>query len=266
MSRDNLFFNIQSAMGPFILKGDISEKRGILDHFIFESIDEQTDLSNYQSEYSECRDLFLGRSLDFILNFDSRHLIKRAHPQSLLPVVYHLLKQAIVDYIGMNRVVQSEKKILCLCYAVTEEDIYTSLMNQKDFDLPSLIQETKATSACASCTPLITQFIEKTRLENGLIKGLDHSRSRFLPDGSWLKINQMYPGPLIVYLDEFIYKWREREEILSLGEIEIVNVNGFHIDLKFHQIEKEKAEHFAVALSQYLKQETGVLFFLTPLF
>jgi hypothetical protein len=76
----------------------------------------------------------------------------------------------------------------------------------------------------------------------------------------------MYPGELVLFLDELIYKWREREEILSLGDIEIKNIHGFHVDLKFHQIEKEKAEHFAVALSQYLKQETGVLFFLTPLF
>ena len=170
-----------------------------------------------------------------------------------------------MGYIGLNRMVQSEKKMLCLCYAVTEDDIYTSLLGHKDFDLPQLIAETKATSACASCTHLIVKFIEKTRLENGLIKGLDHSKSRFLPDGTWIKINNMYPGELIVFLDELIYKWREREDILSLGEIEIMNIHGFHVDLKFHNIEQEKAGHFAIALSQYLKQETGILFFLNLL-
>ena len=266
MSRDNLFFNIQASMSPFIFKGDISEKKGTLEHFTFLNLDQESDLRAYQAEIEECRELFIGRSLDFILQFETQHLIKRAHPQALIPVVYHLLRQAVSDYVGINRVVQSEKKMLCLCYAVTEEDIYTSLINHKDFDLAQLISETKATSACASCTSPIIKFIDKTRLENGLIKGLDHSRSRFLPDGSWIKINNMYPGPLVVYLDELIYKWREREEIMALGEIEIVNIHGFHVDLKFHHIDKDKADHFAVALSQYLKQETGILFFLTPLF
>ena len=253
-------------MSPFVLKGDVSEKKGTLDHFTFSSLDSKVNQNIYQDEIKECRDLFIGRSIDFILDFEPKHLLQRAHPRALLPLVYHLLRQALVNYTGLNRMVQSEKKMLCLCYAVTEDDIYSSLMNHKDFDLPQLITETKATSACASCTPQIVKFIEKTRLENGLIKGLDHSRSRYLPDGSWIKINNMYPGELVLFLDELIYKWREREEILSLGEIEIINIHGFHVDLKFHQIEKEKAEHFAVALSQYLKQETGVLFFLTPLF
>ena len=70
MSRDNFFYNIQASLSPFILRGDISEKKGTLDHFTFSCLDSQINLEIYQKEIAECQDLFIGRSIDFILDFE----------------------------------------------------------------------------------------------------------------------------------------------------------------------------------------------------
>src|SRR5690606_31825454 len=143
-----------------------------------------------------------------------------------------LLKEAILEYLGENKTFPEEEDLLCLCFGVTKKDIINSTMGNKDFDLKTLIQTTRATSACGSCKPLIEDLISRTRLQYGLIKGLGNSRSRKNLQGQWIKIAGLYPGALLLMIDDYKNEWMKREEIFEQLTIEFVNIEGHHLDVE----------------------------------
>jgi bacterioferritin-associated ferredoxin len=173
-----------------------------------------------------------------------------------------LFKQAIESYVGHGKFYKEQTDMLCLCFSVTKRDIVKNVLANKNFELKTLIQETMASSACGSCKTPIINLINETRLAHGLIKGLDHSKSRYDDKGAWLKVAGLYPGPLLIKLEELKNKWMEREQIVGQFEIVFTSIEGLHVGVAITPGNEKTVTGLLSALTEFLKSELGVLFFL----
>jgi bacterioferritin-associated ferredoxin len=174
---------------------------------------------------------------------------------------------AMDEYLGLSSTLNEQVDVLCLCYGVTKRDLKKELLKRAEYDLPQLIAETYATSACGSCRNIIKKTFEDLRVENGLIKGLAHSQTRIDKEGHWVKIKNFYPAELIIYLDDLKKEWMKREEIENLFDIQIENIEGPHLWLSVKSLlgqseERDKHEKILIALSDYYKSVSGILLFL----
>ncbi|MBC7715239.1 MAG: (2Fe-2S)-binding protein [Rhizobacter sp.] len=262
MMESTAFFNAKASTSEVSLFLDIDPKTDIIKEFFFDG----PGVSDYKIELEEIKSVAHGRTIEFVKNL-KRHSfsLETKLAGGELPVMPRglwLLREALVSYTGEGGFLKEQTDLICLCFSVTKKDIVKKVLANKDFELKSLIQETMASSACGTCRPVIEKLIIQTRAENGLIKGLDHSKSRFDEKGNWIKIAGMYPGPLLIKLDELKNKWMEREKIVGQYEIEFTDIEGFHLTVKINSTSDKITGGLLHALSDYLKSELGVLFFL----
>ena len=91
---------------------------------------------------------------------------------------------------------------------------------------------------------------------------MDHSKSRLDANGKCIKFAGLYPGPLLIRLDELKKVWMTREGILDQYEIEFLDIEGLHLTVKINPSNEKSNAGLLSALSDYLKSELGILFFL----
>lgn len=232
-------------------------------------------VGQYSLELDELKNLSMGLSIAQAFQIKRSSLIAEAvlsqSQKAISSLPLWLLHQALDDYLGQSSTLIEQNDVLCLCFGVTRRDLKKEILARSDYDLPQLIAETFATSACGSCRGSIQKSLEDLRGENGLIKGLGHSQSRFDKEGHWIKIKNYYPAELVVYLDRLKKSWMKREEIENLFAIEIENIEGHHVwlsvkDLQNQKKDQDRFEKILMALSDYFKSETGILLFLHLVF
>ncbi len=246
---------------------DIDLKRQLIVDFSFSG----ELATHYQAELEEIKTKVINQTLTYaksisrlVLN-DER--ILENETKALTSLGLWLLQEAIDDYLGANVTLEATRDVLCLCFGVSKKDIKTKILARSDYDLPHLIAETMATSACGSCRLHIVKEMQEVREKNGKILGLQHSQSRVGADGRWIKIKGNYPAKLIILLDELKNEWMIRENLNAHYEIEFVNIEGFHLwlSVKANKDEGQDSNRFQKildALAEYLHSKFGVLFFL----
>lgn len=256
------FFNAKAASSEVSLFLDIDPKSDIIKDFFFDG----PKASYYKMELEELRLSVIGKTIEELKSLKrNTFALETKLPNGEKPIMpkgLWLLRESLVSYTGEGGFLKEQTDLLCLCFSVTKKDIVKKVLANKDFELKTLIQETMASSACGTCRPAIEKLIIKTRAENGLIKGLDHSKSRFDDKGNWIKVAGMYPGPLIIKLDELKNTWMGREKITGQFEIEFTAIEGHHLTVKINSTNEKITSGLLHALSDYLKSEMGVLFFL----
>lgn len=245
---------------------DINLKAQRIDEFIFKG----SLKSQYEKELEELKNLVLGKSLNEISKIKRSDLKEETRlpngKKALASLSLWLLHKAISDYLGVKNLL-SQNDFLCLCFGVTKRDLKKEILNRSDYDLQALISETKATSACGSCKSIILKTFSDLRSEHGKIKGFEHSKTRLDIDGHWVKVKDLYPAELLIKLDDLKNSWMLREGIAQLFSIEIENIEGHHLWFSVKSLsnelgDSEKFEKILLALSDFFKSETGILFFL----
>ena len=256
------FFNAKAMTPEVSLFLDIDPKTDIIKEFFYDG----PKASHFKIEMEELRILAINKSIHEAQKIKRHSLGLETElangEKPVMPRGLSLLRSALSSYTGEGGFLKEQFDVLCLCFSVTKRDIVKKVLGNKDFELKTLIQETMASSACGSCRSPIEKLILETRLEHGLIKGLDHSKSRFDKEGNWIKIAGMYPGPLLLKLDELKKAWIKREKIEGQFDIEFTDIEGFHLTVKINSTNEKTVGGLLSALSDYLKSELGVLFFL----
>lgn len=261
MMESTAFFNTKAASNEVTLFLDIDPKKDTVKEFFFDG----PEVFKYKPELDELKDLCLGKHLSDLKNIKRADLMFETRTlNGKKPVValgLSLLREAVASYMGEGRFLKEERDLLCLCFSVTKRDIVRKVLTNKDFELKTLIQDTMASSACGSCRPSIEKLIQQTRNENGMIPGMDHSRSRLDPKGQWVKVMGMYPGPLLIKLEELKEEWMKREGIADQYKIEFVNIEGFHVDVRVSSDKPKVVEGLLLAMEEFMKSRLGVLLF-----
>lgn len=262
MMESTAFFNAKAQTNEVTLFLDIDPKTEVIKEFFFAG----PAADFYKFELEELKNLCLGKAIGEVRKI-KRHTLSEetklpSGKRAVMPRGLWLLRKALVSYTGEGGYLKKQTDVLCLCFSVTKKDIEKKVLSNKDFELKTLIQETMASSACGSCRIPIEKLIIDTRTQHGLIKGLDHSQSRFDELGKWIKIDGMYPGPLLMKLEELKNAWMEREKITGQFEIEFIDIEGYHLTVKVNSTSEKVVSGLYHALSDYLKSELGILFFL----
>ena len=174
-----------------------------------------------------------------------------------------LIQQAIEEYLGSVAPLQNQNDLLCLCFGIGVSEIKHQVLTRSEYGLKEIVAETMASSACGSCREQLIKTMVNLREEHGLIQGLTHSQSRLDKDGHWVKIKGMYPSELLIKLDDLKVKWMIREGIENQFQIEIKNIEGYHLWLSISPFEDTaRNEKVLAALSDFWRSEVGALFFL----
>ena len=221
----------------------------------------------HEKEIEEMTNLLLNKSYKQALNLKPESL-KYSHltsnvkrPIASLPL--WLIQQAIEEYLGSAAPLQNQNDLLCLCFGIGLSEIKHQVLIRTDYGLKEIVAETMASSACGSCRDQLIKTMANLREEYGLIQGLSHSQSRLDKDGHWVKIKGMYPSELLIKLDDLKVKWMKREGIENQFQIEIKNIEGYHIWLSVSPNEdRVRNEKVLAALSDFWRSEVGALFFL----
>lgn len=268
---DSFFFNAKASYQDQVhLYLDVSTKDDTVRAFFFDG----PKVGTYREELEELSLLVLNKKITD-LKLLSRSLLKHEHQNAhfqkcVSSLSLTLLKEAILQYLGENKTFPEQHDFICLCFGVTKKEIVSAVIANKDYDLKTLVQTTRATSACGSCKGQIEQLIQGTREKHGLLKGTDNSRSRTNLQGEWIKVLGLYPGPLLWLLEEHKQSWMAQEEIVGKYVVEFKNIAGLHLDVVVQgpqraSLDKKQSEGLLLALAEYLKSKTGVLFFLHAL-
>lgn len=220
--------------------------------------------NKYADELKELESLVLGKTISEALSIKRESMTNEFRPEgkrAIASLSLWLLHRAIENYLGTETVLAETNDKLCLCFGIGVHDIRKKMLSRSDYELKNLIAETFATSACGSCLPSIKKTMEDLRLAHGMIEG------RFDKEGHWVKIKGMYPGPLLILLDDLKKEWMEREDLNTQFIIELTGIEGVHLSLSVKTIDqvavdKDRAEKILQALSEFYKSKTGVLFFL----
>lgn len=262
MMESTAFFNAKATTSDVSLFLDIDPKRDVIKEFHYDG----PHAFSHKAEMEEIKELVLGKDLESVRNLKRSDLYfeKRLSDdhRPVTSVGLWLLREALASYAGESRFYKEERDLICLCFSVTKKDIVKKVLANRDFELKTLIQETMASSACGSCRNPIQSIIDETRSAHGMIKGLDHSKSRYDKDGKWIKVAGMYPGPLLIKLDELKDEWMKREGIVGQFEMELVQIEGFHVSVKVNSTSEKTVSGLLSALTDFLKSRLGVLFFL----
>ena len=255
-------FNAKATLPGISLFLDIDSKNDVIKEFFFDG----PKSNYYKTELEELKLLVVGKSLEVARHIKRDELTFETKlpsgKRSIAPAGLWLLKKAAATYAGEGRFFKDQFDMICLCFSVTKYDIVKKVLSNKDFELKTLIQDTMASSACGSCRHPIEQLIVETRNTHGLIKGLDHSKSRLDANGKWIKVEGLYPGPLLLKLEKLKQEWMKREKIEGQFEIDFVHIEGLHLTLKVNSTNEKTVAGLMSALTDYLKSELGVLFFL----
>lgn len=261
MMESTAFFNAKAASAEVTLFLDIDPKKDTIKEFFFDG----PEVQKYRTELEELKSLCLGKHLSDVRKIKRSDLTSETRAdngrKTVLALGPSLLHEAIASYMGEDHFLKEERDLLCLCFSVTKREITRKVLSNKDFELKTLIQDTMATSACGSCRTSIEKLIDQTRNENGMIAGMDHSRSRTDAKGQWVKVVGMYPGPLLIKLEELKIEWMKREGIFEQYKIEFVNIEGFHVDVRINSDKPKVVEGLLLAMEEYVKSRLGVLLF-----
>ncbi len=262
MTSSQLFFNTHSTLNGVTLTLDIDLKLEVIKSLYFDSANQ----TFFETSFNELTQKLSGQKLDLaesILRSECANERKLANGQkAIAPLGLSLLKLALEKFKGESTSLSEEKDYLCLCYGVSKKDVEEFVLKDKNFELKELITSTKASSACGTCKIPLLSHIEQVRLKHGLIKGLDHSRSQFDEHGHWIKIAGLYPGPLLIKLDELKEEWMKREEIIGKYEIFLKNIEGFHLEIEVHGANQAVRTSLISALNDFYQSKLGILFFL----
>ncbi len=266
----NAHAHYQNSAGDLTLALDIDLKsENILDCFIKGSL-----RSQYEQELAALKTLVVGKNLTDISKIKRSDLAVETHlpngKQSIGSLSLWLFYKAIDDYLGTGASLKENPDTLCLCYGVTKRDLKKEVLARSDYDLPQVIAETMATSACGSCLKIIQQTLKDLRSEHGRILGIAHAKTRLDKNGHWVKVKDMYPAELLIAIDDLQKVWMKREGIADQFQMEIVNIEGHHVSFKMSSLkgenDRERFEKVLLAFSDYVKSEIGVLLFLDLLF
>lgn len=260
-----LFFNTRASYNGVTLSIDIDSKSEQIKALYFQTTDNEI-LKQHAASFEELTKKLTGQNVAWARSltrshFEHEYSFTNGH-KAIAPLGLTLLNLAIEDFYGESTYLGEEKDWLCLCYGVSESDVERYVLNDKNLELKNIIEKTKASSACGSCKVPLIKTIDAIRLKHGLIKGLDHSRSRYDDKGHWIKIANMYPGPLSIYLDDLKNEWMKREEISGVYELVIKGIEGFHLDIEVHGADAKVRLALLSALSDFYKSKLGILFFL----
>jgi hypothetical protein len=118
------------------------------------------------------------------------------------------------EYLGHIPV--AYKDVVCLCFGITKQDIQNGNVKM-------------AGRACGSCKPKLLKR-------------------------EFVKIADMYPGPLVVKLDGLKNDWLKDLDI----QLSIEEINGAHLEVKMHPYSKDKLK----SLSDYYFEKLNFRFFL----
>ena len=262
MMESTAFFNAKATLPEISLFLDIDPKKDTIKDFHFDG----PKFSHYTQELQELKKIVLGKTLEEAKKVTREKIFHETKlPNGLtpiLPVGLWLLRKAITTYAGEGRYFKEQHDMVCLCFSVTKGEIVKKVLAHKDYELKTLIQDTMASSACGSCRPAIEKLIISTRNSHGIIKGLDHSKSRLDAQGNWIKIAGMYPGPLLIKLTELKNEWMEREQIADQFKIEFTNIEGLHLTVQIDSDSEKVIAGLMSALTDFLKSKLGILFFL----
>lgn len=262
MMESTAFFNAKAVLPEVSLFLDIDPKRDTIKEFHFDG----PWASHFAVEMQELKLLSMGKTLEQIRHITRAQIsVETKLPNGKLPIMpvgLWLLKKAIGTYVGEGRYYKEQKDMVCLCFSVTKSDIVKKVLANKDFELKTLIQDTMASSACGSCRMPIEKLIIDTRNAHGLIKGLDHSKARLDKDGKWIKVAGMYPGPLLIKLEELKIEWMEREKIVDQFDIQFTHLEGLHLTVSVNSTNEKQVAGVLSALTEFLKSRLGILFFL----
>jgi hypothetical protein len=223
--------------------------------------------ARYSDELEELKSLILNQSYTIALSLKRETLEREVRLENgkrpLASLSLWLTHQAIEDYLGTTATLKEQADLLCLCFGIGKTELKKEVLLRSDYDLTQVIAETFATSACGSCRGPIIKAINDLREEHGLIRGLTHSSTRLDKEGHWIKIKGMYPGDLLIKLDEMKKTWMQREGIEAQFKIEIQNIEGYHIWLSVAPNDDSvRNEKVLAALSDYWRSAIGALFFL----
>jgi len=257
MSYSSTVFTSEKSFGGTILNLEIDSKNESIKKVTFHCKDNDAE-EFYGFMSKKVEGLKIEHAFDVYL--DILNLAPGKKP--ILNLGLYLIQSAIDDFTNSTIYMHEDKNRLCLCYDVTKIDVENFVLKDKNFELKNLIELTKASSACGTCKSDLIKSIDQVRLKHGMIKGLDYSKSRFDKEGHWVKIAGMYPGPLLIKLDELKNEWMKREEIVGKYEIFISGIEGFHLEIETHGANEKVRESLIIALSNYLQSKMGVLFFL----
>jgi bacterioferritin-associated ferredoxin len=218
-------------------------------------------------EFKELESLILGKTVAEITALkrkDFNTLNTKTDTVALLSL--WMLNRALENYTGSEAFLTEGHDRLCLCFGVGLSDLRKQILKRADYELKHLIAETFATSACGSCLRPIQKAMEELRLSHGMLEGLAHSKGRLDKNGNWVKVKGLYPGPLLVLLDDLKKDWMKREGIAEQFSLELIHIEGLHLSVKASALEKtldqDRGEKILQALTDYYKSKTGVLFFL----
>jgi hypothetical protein len=109
--------------------------------------------------------------------------------------------------------------LVCLCFGITKSDLSAGI--------PQM-----AGRACGSCLP-------------------------YLKKREFKKIDGLYPGPLVVKLDDLKNEWA-KNQTSEISEISIEEINGLYLEVKIKPYNKEKLQ----SLSDYFYSKLNTRFFL----
>lgn len=215
-------------------------------------------------DFIELESLILGKSLAEITSLKRKDFKIKTDSVALLPL--WMLNRALENYTGSEAVLTEGHDLLCLCFGVGASDLRKEILKRSDYELKHLIAETFATSACGSCLRPIQKTMEELRLSHGMLDGLTHSKGRLDKKGNWVKVKGLYPGPLLVLLDDLKNEWMTREGIAEQFSLELIHIEGLHLTVKASALGKtldqDRGEKILQALTDYYKSKSGVLFFL----
>jgi bacterioferritin-associated ferredoxin len=175
-------------------------------------------------ELLEIKEKVLNKSIDEILLYKQSDLTVLKNSKKIHSLGLWLIHRAIDKFRGRDEVIHPSHKNICLCFGVTLDDIDKSLSSNPELDLDQLIKLTKVTSACGGCKNIITKKIDS--FHNSIRRKLDSK-------GRWIKVKGLYPAELVLLLDDSLNKWLKHQQLVPNLKAEIMEIEGYHIDLKF---------------------------------
>lgn len=183
-----------------------------------------TLVENHLNELFEIKEKIINKKIDEILQYRQSEFNSLKDSNKIHSLGLWLIHRAIDEFKGRDEVLSPHHNNICLCFGFTLNDLETSLSFDPELDLDKLIKDRKVTSACGGCKNSITKKLDNHR------KSI---RKKFDSKGHWIQIKGLYPAELIIILDKSLKKWVDNQKIVPNLKAEIMNLEGFHVDVKF---------------------------------
>jgi bacterioferritin-associated ferredoxin len=177
-----------------------------------------------RSELEELKEKVLNKPIDEILLFKQSDLNCLKNSEKIHSLGIWLIHRAVDNFRGRDEVIHPSNKNLCLCYGVSLDEFEKTISSNPEIDLDQLIKLTKVTSACGGCKNIIIKKLDF--YHNSIRRKLDSQ-------GRWITVKGLYPAELVLLLDESLKRWIEIQAIAPKLNAEIMEIEGFHIDMKF---------------------------------